>query len=188
MSVVGVDYYFPQSLFGFHDPVRGTFQVPQLAFVEGRGADPDAARADWQLGFHVAFQHLVFTRDFELDAGQQRQKRILERLVDVARYMNTTPCIVDKIGRVVRYQRYPQRIEWVDGGSFAIDYERVSAPELGRMRMGQWLRTTVKVQRRTGAIVEMLAVSAIDPPKTTTEAVWDEIEPTKAPKSDKAWT
>jgi hypothetical protein len=191
IEIAGASYHFSQPMRAFYDPHIRVFQVLELPFISGHGLNEKTARRDWALCFHAAFQKLLFTRDFELDDKERERKLLLQQKVDVTRYMNTVPQIVQKVGRIDQARAegsYPTRITWLDGRHYAIDYDRADIPKLARMVVGQWLDAQLRIHPKTNEVLELLSVRAIKRPDVGAENLLEQVPRVEAPESDRSWT
>ncbi len=191
IQVAGATYHFSETVRAFYDPHNSVFQVFGLPFIRGHGSNEDAARGDWERSFHAAFQRLIFTRDFELDDQQRERKLLLQQKVDVPRYMNTVPQIVQKIGRIDQSRAdgsYPTRITWLDGRHYEINYDKANVPKLVRMVVGQWVQAQLRIHPKTNEVLELLSVQAIKRPEVGAEDLLAQVPKIEAPETDMSWT
>jgi hypothetical protein len=118
-------------------PVACEFLVEEFSAFVGHGASIEAAREDWALRVHAAFQELLHKRPFELTAEEKRVWSVLSSNIDVAVYRNQMPLQVIQFGRVSQARPYPSQIQWDDGTREDIQIRQVDAADFITYKPGQ---------------------------------------------------
>jgi hypothetical protein len=125
-------------------PVVGEFLVEGFSpiFV-GHGATPEAAREDWLLSVHAAFQELLHKRPFEMTEEDRRAWSVLSSRIDVTVFRNQTPVQVRQFGVISKARPYPQQIRWENGTSEMIRIDQVASPDFITFKPGQPIEAVV---------------------------------------------
>ncbi len=96
----------------------------------GVGERLEVARADLELKIHARVQQLLGMRPFEMDAADRRDSDVLNRIIDLTVYRNTSPIIVRQFGEVLYEQTsYPRAIRWDNGYKESVALTQVRNPD-----------------------------------------------------------
>lgn len=102
----------------------------------GHGTTPKAAREDWLLTVHAAFQELSSLRPFEMTPRDELRWKVLSSRIDVTVYRNQTPIQIRQFGIVSKARPHPVQVQWENGQREAIRLKQVS-PEFVTYKAGQ---------------------------------------------------
>lgn len=132
-------YPLRSSLTASYYPSIGELHVERASplFI-GQGCDREHALADFELKVHSRVQDLIWKRPFELSAIDSRDLEVLDGIIDIAVYKNTTPILVRQFG-VIKYDRtsIPRAIEWENGYTEHLKLNQVASPEFVNYPPGQ---------------------------------------------------
>lgn len=137
LSVAGFTYPLRRICRASFIPVAGEFVVEEFSAFVGRGETIDAAREDWALRVHAAFQELLHKRPFEMSADDKREWSVLSSNIDIAVYRNQTPLKITQFGRVSQARPYPSQIRWDDGTKEDVRVSQVDADDFITYKPGQ---------------------------------------------------
>ncbi|MEQ9412169.1 MAG: hypothetical protein RIK87_30965 [Fuerstiella sp.] len=137
LKVAGFTYPLRRTCRASFIPVAGEFLVEEFSAFVGRGESIDAAREDWALRVHAAFQELLHKRPFEMTVDEKKVWSVLSSNIDVAVYRNQMPLKAIQFGRVSQARPYPSQIQWDDGTREDIRVSQVDADDFITYKPGQ---------------------------------------------------
>jgi hypothetical protein len=152
----------------------------------------DAARDDWLYQVHETFQDLYGKRAFEMSEAELNTWGLLEDMIDVVGYRNSTPLILREVGWVSRARPEPNRIRWIDGRQESVDLESMPGA-FAAYKPGQWFEAVVERDSLTGRLLQVVSVQRIPAMHPMSEGRLSEFLQSlpgtnELPDSDESWT
>lgn len=126
----------------------------------GRGVVMDAARDDWCYQVHETFQVLYGKRAFEMSEDELSTWRLLESMINVVAYRNSTPLTLREVGWVSGARPEPWRITWSDGRNERVDLEKMPGP-FAAYKPGQWFEAVVERDSVTGRLLRVVSAQRV---------------------------
>lgn len=158
----------------------------------GSGVVIDAAFDDWRYQIHETFQDLYGKRAFEMSEAELSAWRLLEDLIDVVGYRNSTPLVLREVGWVSETRPEPRRITWSDGRREPVDLEKMPGP-FAAYKPGQWFEAVVERDSVTGQLLRVVSVQRVPAMRPMSEDHLSEFLQSlpgtnELPDSDESWT
>lgn len=167
------DYPLRASLIAYYYPSIGELHVEQVSptFV-GKGKSRDEALADFEIRVHSRLQELIWKRPFEIDASDKRDLDVLDRIIDIAVYKNTTPIMVRQFG-TVKYDRtsIPRAIKWDNGYTEHVSLNQVASPDFVRYAPEQPVEAWVLRDPLTRKLLRIASITKVAKMRTQSEII-----------------
>jgi hypothetical protein len=136
----------------------GTFYVPSLPSVVGRGNDMGEALDDWQERLHMTVQSFLSKRPFEMSPEEREAWQSLREVIDISRYQSSTPLRVRQFGRVDDSRPRHHSIRWENGSKQRVRLDQMP-PEFATYKAGQPFEAIVERDPVTTEFVRAVYVA-----------------------------
>jgi len=126
----------------------------------GKGRSAQEATESFSLAVHGAFQELLYQRPFEMTADERSKWRMVNEIIDVTVYRNTTPIVVRQFGEVSWGRLpYPSQIQWDNGYTESVHPRQVDSPDFITFKPGQPVEAVVVRDPLTRELIRVSHIS-----------------------------